>query len=212
MGKILPREFYRQDTRKVAEELLGKLLVRSIDGERLSGMIVETEAYRGFDDTASHAHKGPTERCKVMFGEAGFAYIYITYGLHNMLNVVTEKTWFPSAVLIRAIEPVEGIKMMAKVRKVKSVRDLTSGPGRVTKALMIDRELNGIDLTSGGEVWIEDTNSRIASALGGPAFRGGWSNGYKVLRSPRKGIDYADKSSRERKWRFYVKDNKFVSK
>ena len=202
MAQILQSEFYEQYTCKVAEELLGKLLVRNIGGKRLSGIIVETEAYRGFDDTASHAHKGPTERCKVMFGKAGFAYVYITYGLHNMLNFVTEKKWFPSAVLIRAIEPVEGVKMMRRVRKVQNERDLTSGPGKVTKALMIDRKLNGIDITAGSEVWVEEGDSQMVE----------WLNDYEILRGARVGIDYADKTSKERKWRFYVENNKFVSK
>lgn len=194
--KVLPREFYLQDTRKVAEELLGKLLVRKVNTKRLSGIIVETEAYRGFDDTACHAHKGPTERCKVMFGDPGFAYVYLTYGMYDMLNFVTEGKFFPAAVLIRAIEPVEGIDEMYKRRGVKKDKELTSGPGKLTKALAIDRQLNGVDLTTGGEVWVEKSNG----------------GSLKIGRSPRIGIDYADEAARNWEWRYFVEGNKYVSR
>jgi len=202
--KVLPRKFYLQDTRKVAQELLGKLLVRQINGKRFSGIIVETEAYRGFDDTACHAHKGPTERCKVMFGAPGFAYVYITYGMHDMLNLVTEDKFFPAAVLIRAIEPVEGVGKMFERRGVEKKEDLTSGPGKLTRALSIDRELNGIDLTVGKDIWVERLDGQMA----------GWLNGQssKIGKSPRIGIDYADETARNWKWRFFVKGNKFVSR
>ena len=114
--QVLSRQFYNRDTQKVAQDLLGKLLVRKFHGIRISGIIVETEAYHGFDDTACHAHKGLTERCKVMYGEAGHAYVYFTYGLFNMLNLVTMGKGFPGAVLIRAVQPVEGINFMFKKR------------------------------------------------------------------------------------------------
>lgn len=202
--KVLPRKFYLQDTREVAQQLLGKLLVRQVDSRRLSGIIVETEAYRGFDDTACHAHKGPTERCKVMFGEGGFAYVYFTYGMHNMLNFVTEEKFFPSAVLIRAIAPVEGIDEMFKRRGVKQERDLTSGPGKLTKALVIDRKLNGVDLTAGKSIWVEEVNDSIVPWLNNQDF--------KIGRGSRIGIAYADEAARNWKWRFFVKGNRFVSR
>jgi DNA-3-methyladenine glycosylase len=202
MGKILSYSFYKQDTRKVAEELLGKLLVRRIGKNRLSGVIVETEAYSGFSDTASHAHKGPTERCKVMYGEGGFAYIYFTYGMYNMFNVVTERRWFPSAVLVRAIEPIEGKEEMFKYRKVKREVELTNGPGKLTQALHIDRSLNGEDLVKGGNIFIEIPNKKITAS----------TRNFKIGKSKRVGIDYADQSSKSRKWRFFIKDNKFISK
>jgi DNA-3-methyladenine glycosylase len=202
--KVLPRSFYLQDTRKVAQELLGKLLVRKVNDTRLSGIIVETEAYRGFDDTACHAHKGPTERCKVMFGEGGFAYVYFTYGMYNMLNLVTEKKFFPAAVLIRAIDPVEGIDVMFERRGVKKDMDLTSGPGKLTQALSIDRKLNGADLTSGENIWAEEPNGQMVEWLNGRHF--------KVGRSPRIGIDYADETAKNWEWRYFVGGNKFVSR
>ena len=196
LGGILNREFYLQDTRKVARNLLGKLLVREYRGKTFSGVIVETEAYRGFDDTASHAHKGPTERCKVMFGDAGFAYVYLTYGIHNMFNIVTEEKYFPSAVLIRAIEPLNGIN------SEKSGKISTNGPGKLTKELKIDRSLNGIDLTVGREIWIEEVGEKDCS----------WINRFEVCETQRIGIDYAQKKDIEKNWRYYINDNLFVSR
>lgn len=213
--RILQRNFYLQDTRKVARELLGKLLVRQISGKRFSGVIVETEAYRGFDDTACHAHKGPTERCKVMFGEAGFAYVYLTYGIHFMLNFVTENKLFPAAVLIRAIEPVEGVEKMLERRDLprrnrnpshskgdikRRLENLTNGPGKLTKALNIKKSLNGIDLTKKSRVWVESDYVNASS------------DKIKIRKRRRIGIDYADETSRNQKWRFFIKGNQFVSR
>ena len=210
MNKILPRSFYLQDTRDVAQQLLGKLLVRKVGKKRLSGIIVETEAYRGFDDTASHAHKGPTERCKVMFGEGGFAYVYITYGMYNMLNFVTEEKFFPSAVLIRAIEPFEGVEEMFKLRNVEKGVELTSGPGKLTSALNIDRELNGVELTSGKEIWVEEIDGRMVYPE--RSRRVSWLHGFIVKKTPRIGIDYADETARNWEWRFLVEGNRYVSR
>jgi DNA-3-methyladenine glycosylase len=196
--KVLPRKFYMRDTRKVARDLLGKLLVREISGTRISGVIVETEAYRGFRDTASHAHKGPTERCKVMFGRAGFAYVYLTYGIHNMFNLVTERVFYPAAVLVRAIQPIENISVMALARDTDNTENLTSGPGKLTKALHIDRTLNGIDVTKGEKVWVEEY--------------GGDSKNRQVGISTRVGIDYADDWAKQKKWRYYIVGSGFLSK
>ena len=200
---ILPREFYLQKTCQVAQSLLGKLLVRKCGNRRVSGVIVETEAYRGFDDTASHAHKGPTKRCRVMYGEAGHAYVYLTYGIHYMFNFVTEEKWFPAAVLIRAVEPVEGVESMFNNRNVKRVEDLTSGPGKAGKAFGITKALNGVDLTEGKKVWVEELGSRFSAE---------WQNDFAIEKTPRVGIDYADKQARNRKWRFLVQSNRFVSR
>ncbi len=202
-NSILDKNFYRRDTRKVAQDLLGKLLVREIDGNRISGLIVETEAYRGFNDTASHGHKGVTKRCEVMFGEPGFAYVYLTYGIHHMFNVVTERKDFPSAVLIRAVEPLEGIEKMFRNRSIrkKDVVNLTSGPGKLTEAISVDRELNGLDLTEKSKVWIEECETS----------RKEWLSSFSVKKGPRIGIDYADEEARGWNWRFFVKGNKFVS-
>lgn len=198
---VLKRDFYLRKTNVVAKELLGKLLVRQIGGERLAGIIVETEAYQGFDDTASHAHKGPTDRCRVMFGKAGFAYVYLTYGIHHMFNIVTEKEGYPSAILIRACQPVEGIENMLEERGVEGIEQIASGPGKLTKALRIDKGLNGADIAERKEIWVEDpleTNSyRLES--------------FKVSATPRIGIGYADEESRKKKWRFLIKDNPHVS-
>jgi len=185
------------DTRQVAKGLIGKLLVREYDGRRLSGIIVEVEAYRGFDDTASHAHKGLTERCKVMFGDAGHVYVYLTYGVHFMLNLVTEKKYFPSAVLVRAIEPKEGVEDMFKNRNVEVKYDLTNGPGKLTKALNIKKNLNGKSITSRKSLWVEKIDI---------------SKDFIIESAPRIGIDYAEERSRNQKWRFFIKGNKYVSK
>lgn len=200
-NRILSNKFFSHDTREVARNLLGKLLVRSTNSKRLSGIIVETEAYRGFDDTACHAHKGPTERCKVMFGDPGRAYVYLTYGIYNMLNFVTESKFFPSAVLIRAIEPVEGIKEMLKNRGIKRVEELTSGPGKLTKALDIDRSLNDADITKGADLWAEEPENQTIA----------WLQDFKIEESPRVGIDYADEQARNWKWRYFVSGNPYVS-
>jgi DNA-3-methyladenine glycosylase len=128
----LGREFYARDTLTVARELLGQRLVRVMeDGQRLAGIIVETEAYIGEEDQACHASHGRTPRNAVMYGPAGFAYIYFIYGMYYCLNVVTEQEGFPAAVLIRAIEPTEGIPRMQAYRQGRPLHELTNGPGKL---------------------------------------------------------------------------------
>ncbi len=150
-GSILGIDFYERDTAVVAEELLGKLLVKRYTGNRsgivISGIITETEAYYGSDDPASHAYRGMTQRTKIMFGRPGIAYIYFCYGVHHMLNAVTEKTGIPGAVLIRAARPVSGKETMIANRCVSNEAVLTNGPGKLTKAFGIDLNDNGKDLT-----------------------------------------------------------------
>ena len=175
----------------MAKALLGCVLVRIVDGERLSGRIVETEAYRGSRDPASHAFRGPTGRNKVMFGEAGHSYVYFTYGNHWMLNFTTEKEGIPGAVLIRAIEPIEGIETMKQRRGLSSVFDLASGPGKLTKAFAIDKGLNGEDLVLSHRLFVE----------------AGKKTG-RMGTSSRVGIS----EGAEQQWRFFVKGSKFVSK
>lgn len=149
---ILPRYFYNRPTLTVARELLGARLVRVLDGVKLVGLISETEAYFGFDDLASHAKAGRTIRTDPMFGEPGHAYVYFTYGNHWMLNAVTEKEGFPAAVLIRAIQPIEGVDVMLERRQGRD----TFGPGKLTQALGITKSENYADLTeSGSGLWIE---------------------------------------------------------
>jgi DNA-3-methyladenine glycosylase len=143
---VLPRGFFERPTTLVARELLGKVLVHG----RVAGMIVETEAYLGLDDQASHASRGPTNRNRVMFGPPGHAYVYFIYGMYECVNAVTEPDGTPGAVLIRAVEPLCGIETMRRRREMAHrIEDLASGPGKLTIALGITRRLNRADLTAG---------------------------------------------------------------
>jgi DNA-3-methyladenine glycosylase len=187
----LPRAFYARDTVSVAKELLGKLLVRVIDEKIvLSGMIVETEAYTS-DDPASHAFKGISKRNMVMFGDVGYAYVYFIYGNHYCFNAVAkDPSMSAGAVLVRALQPIDGIDFMQKVRGDDRI---TSGPGRLTRALFIGKEHNGIDLTVKGPLYI--------------AYYANIDKEY-IVATKRIGITKA----RDKPWRFIVKDNKYVSK
>ena len=143
----LKRNFFNRDTSMVARELLGKVLVRKSQGIYTSGIIMETEAYYGIGDPASHAFRGVTPRSRLMFGTAGIAYVYLCYGVYWLLNVVTEEEGTPGAVLIRGLKPLIGIKEMKRRRKTAEVKNLASGPGKLTIALDIDGRDNGSDLT-----------------------------------------------------------------
>jgi DNA-3-methyladenine glycosylase len=190
----LPRSFYDRSSLVVGREIIGKKLVRTLpDGTELSGIIVEAEAYGGNRDPASHAFRGETPRNSVMFGEAGHAYVYFTYGAHYCLNFVTSpKIGKASAVLIRAVEPVSGIQAMASRRKTTVLTQLASGPGKLTQALEIDKLLNGIDVTL--------PHSPIRVESGVPEV--------KVAASRRIGINVAV----QRKWRFYCSNSQYVSR
>ena len=172
---ILPRTYFNRPTLTVARSLIGKYLVRAIDGRTLAGRIVEVEAYVGPEDKACHASKGRTQRTDVMFGPGGVAYIYLIYGMYHCLNVVTEREEFPSAVLIRAIE-IDG--------------ELIDGPGRVCRALQIDRRLNRADLTSGESIWFEDRGISFEKA--------------DVEAHTRVGVDYAGEWA-QKPWRFRLR-------
>ena len=153
--KILPRSFYDRDTVDVAQDLLGNLLVRKIGQKIISGMIIETEAYRYKDDEASHSFAGVTERNKAMFGETGRAYVYFTYGMHYCMNVVAKNNDFEAgAVLFRALEPREGIDFMIKQRKTKLISNLTNGPAKLTQALQITKKQYGEDLTKPSSLFV----------------------------------------------------------
>jgi len=193
----LPRSFHARDTLEVARGLLGTLLVRDPRGRRRGGVIVEVEAYVGEADTACHASRGRTPRNAVMYGPPGHAYVYFTYGMHWMLNVVTEAEGRPGAVLIRAIEPVEGIERIRAARPGRKEREWTSGPARLCVALEIDGRLNGTDLVEGGDLVIEP----------GREVPDG-----DVRRGPRIGIDYASPRDRRAPWRFWVEGNPHVSR
>ena len=144
---LLDTAFYSRDTQVVAEDLIGKLLVKKTGNLVLAGIIVETEAYYGENDPASHAFRGKTSRAEIMFGRAGIAYVYFCYGMYCLLNTVTEPEGFPGAVLIRSVKPVAGIEYMCKNRKTDDLSNLTSGPGKLTIALGIEMKDNGTDLT-----------------------------------------------------------------
>jgi DNA-3-methyladenine glycosylase len=190
----LPRSFYEQSTIDVAKQLLGKYLVRNHPQGDTIGRIVETEAYIGPQDLACHASKGRTARTEVMFGPAGHAYVYFIYGFYNMLNLVTEARDYPAAVLIRAVEPVEGIDLMQRRRRNGALRNLASGPGKLCQAFGIDRSLNGADLC-GSMLFVQDSGETVP----------------KFLATPRIGVDYAGKW-KDKPYRFLVRGNQFVSK
>ena len=143
----LKRSFFQRDTAMVARELLGRILVRESQGIYTSGAIIETEAYYGMEDPASHASRGITPRSRLMFGAAGIAYIYLCYGVYWLLNVVTEEEGTPGAVLIRGLKPLKGIEYMKKRRKTGEAEKLADGPGKLTISLDIDGSYNGSDMT-----------------------------------------------------------------
>jgi DNA-3-methyladenine glycosylase len=182
-GRKLPRRFYDRDTQVVAQELLGKHLVHVVDGVERVGRIVETEAYLGPHDLAAHSAKGLTNRTKVMFGPPGHAYVYLVYGMHWCVNVVTQEEGHASAVLLRAVEPVTNLE------------GRTQGPALLCKAMGIDRRLNGHDLLS-DDFYVTEPRDREP---------------FKIVKRPRIGVDYAAHWAR-RLLRFYIKGNPFVSK
>jgi len=194
----LPRHYYRRpEVVEIAQDLLGKVLFTNVEGVVTGGFIVETEAY-SWRERGCHAFdKRQTARNAVMFGDAGVAYVYLCYGIHYLFNVVTNVPSEPEAVLIRAIEPFEGIHLMQARRGLQSVtHHLTSGPGKLTKALGIDRSFNGKLLTN-DEVWIEDIGREIVQS--------------QIQASPRIGIDYAGEDALL-PWRFTIKGNPWVSR
>jgi DNA-3-methyladenine glycosylase len=189
----LPRGFYTRETLTVAEELLGKKLVRYTNNTRLVGKIVEVEAYRGSDDPGSHAYRGMTPRNRLMFRKGGFAYVYFTYGMHYCFNVVTERQNAPGAVLVRALEPLNGIETMRKNRGNKNLLNLTNGPAKLTEAMSITKKQNGLDLARSKELFICEPNVK---------------ENFEIVTTKRIGI----KVGVDKLWRFCIKDNKFVSR
>jgi DNA-3-methyladenine glycosylase len=195
----LPRAFYtRRDVVAVARALLGqRLVVRARDGSRVAGLIVETEAYRGPEDRASHAFGGRrTRRTEIMYRVGGTAYVYFVYGMHHQFNVVTNLEDVPHAVLVRAIEPVEGMERMRRRRGGRPHHELASGPGRLCAALGIDLRLDGADLL-GDRVWLEPGPRPVRS--------------HEIARGPRIGIDYAGEWA-TRPWRFWLAGSEHVSR
>ena len=188
--QTVPREFYTAPTIEVAKKLLGKVLVHRIEKGVISGRIVETEAYT-CDDPACHASRGMTKRNAAMFGEAGHAYVYFTYGMYFCFNVVTGHEGVGEAVLIRAAEPLEGIELMKVDRGTDDVINLASGPGKLCQAFAINRDQNGLDLTNSELMIVDD----------------GWKPA-EIITSTRIGIRLAA----DRPWRFYVSGNPYVSR
>ena len=153
----LRRDFYDRPALEVARDLLGKTLVRIESGDAISGSIVETEAYRGEEDLGCHCRAGRTPRTAVMYGPPGFVYVYFTYGMHWMLNFVVEQEGYPAAILIRAIEPLTGLEIIAARRGEQPQQLWTNGPGKLCQALNIDKRFNGADLCSGeARLYVED--------------------------------------------------------
>lgn len=176
MSTILARAFFTRPTLTVARSLVGKYLVRENGKEEIAGKIIEVEAYVGCEDKACHASKGRTARTEVLFGPPGISYVYLIYGMYHMLNVVTERTEFPAAVLIRAIE-VDG--------------ELIDGPGKLCRELGIDRSLHRLDMTQGQSLWFEDRGARVSRK--------------QVGTFPRIGVDYAAEWAKK-PWRFRLVD------
>jgi DNA-3-methyladenine glycosylase len=196
----LERDFYaRADTLRVARELLGKrLVVPGAAGARVSARVVEVEAYLGVGDRAAHSYGGRrTRRTETMYAAGGAAYVFFVYGMHHQFNVVTGPEGQPHAVLVRAVEPEEGIGLMLERRPVSKERELTSGPGKLCRALGIDLTFDGEDLTTSGRVWLEET---------GQTYRPG-----EVATGPRIGVAYAAEDALK-PWRFWVKGNEYVSR
>jgi DNA-3-methyladenine glycosylase len=197
-AKKLGREFYLRDALTVARDLLGKrLVVPSEGGERVAGVVVETEAYAGPEDKASHARGGRrTARTETMYARGGRAYVYFIYGMYFQFNVVANVEDIPHAVLVRAVEPEEGVERMRARRPVKNDLSLTSGPGKLCAAFGIDRTFDGEDLL-GRRVWLEETGREVSAR--------------EVATGPRVGIDYAEEF-RDKPWRFWIRDNPYVSR
>jgi len=199
----LTREFYARETLQVAKDLLGKILVHEVDGVKLKGKIVETEAYIGSIDKACHAYGGKkTPRLETLYGIPGIAYVYFIYGMYHCFNVITKEEGYPEGVLIRAIEPIEGLCEMSKLRFNKEydeltkaqIKNLTTGPSKLCIAMNINKENNNQDLCK-GELYIETAVEEEK---------------IEIIEAKRIGIDYAEEA-KDFLWRFYVKNDVWVS-
>jgi DNA-3-methyladenine glycosylase len=200
--KRIDRKFYNRDSLIVARELLGKVLVHEINGQRISAKIVESEAYMGIADKAAHSYGGKrTPRVKVMYGGPGFSYVFIVYGMYYCFNIVTREEGNPQAVLIRAVEPIGGHDLIAQNRFKKTynqltqsqIKSLTNGPGKLCSALLIDKSLNG-EVLCGDRLYVEE----------------GDNEEFNIISSKRVGVNYAEEV-KDYLWRFYIEDNKYVS-
>ena len=201
---IIDKEFYNRSAIDVANDLLGKVLVREVDGRILKGKIVETESYIGAIDKACHAYNGRrTKRTEILYSDCGVAYVYFIYGLYHCFNVVTNEKDVAEAVLIRAIEPLNEFDYISQVRYKKQfkelsktqIKNLTNGPSKLCLAYLIDKDLNGDKLYEQGKIYLEESEE----------------NDFEIVKTKRIGIDYAEEA-KDFLWRFYIKDNDFVSK
>ncbi|SFC07057.1 DNA-3-methyladenine glycosylase [Marinospirillum celere] len=193
---VLERAFYARPTLEVAEDLLGCLLVRELpDGQQLAARIVDLEAYIGEEDSACHASKGRTPRTQVMYGPPGHAYVYLIYGLHHLLNLVTEEAGRPCGVMLRAVQPLHNEEAMRALRQVKG-RNLCNGPGKLTAALAVNKDYNQWDMTLGEQLWVAPRSEPLQET---------------IQRGPRIGIDYAEPEDREAPWRFWLAENPWRS-
>lgn len=190
----LSRHFFAQDTVTVARELLGKKLIRLEDDRCIVGTITETEAYRGEEDLACHARAGQTSRTEVMYGPPGHAYIYFNYGIHWLLNFVTEKEGYPAAVLIRAMVPMKGLDIIARRRKGRPPSEWTDGPAKICQALNLDKKFNGIDLCAPQAILFVEEGKPLPDAI--------------VTASRRVGLNNVPEPWRSIPWRFKVKQKK----
>ncbi|WP_296618704.1 DNA-3-methyladenine glycosylase [Marivirga sp.] len=195
--KRLGRAFFQNpDVVEVAKNLLGKIICSNIEGNYCEAMITETEAYAGQNDKACHAHMGKyTNRTATMYEKGGTAYVYLCYGIHHLFNIVSNIEGNADAVLIRAIEPINGTDIMLNRRNAKDLKPIVfSGPGKLTKALGIDKSFNALDLVNNDTLYIVDNNFNVKD----------------IEKSTRIGIDYAEEDALL-PWRFYISGNKFVS-
>ena len=197
MSKLTMEFYQREDVLLISRELLGKVLCTNFHGKLTSGIIVETEAYAGVTDKASHAYGGrKTKRTETMYAKGGSAYIYLCYGIHHLFNIVTNKENIPHAVLIRAIEPQDGFKVMLERRNKKEMdHTLTAGPGSLTQALGITIKDSGIFLMD-NLIWLEDQNINYTNQ--------------DILATPRVGVQYAGKDA-QNPWRFQIENSPWVS-
>ena len=210
---ILPASFYSRPTLKVLEDLIGKVLVRKSEEGLTSGIIVEAEAYTGEDDPASYAFSGRTKRSEIMYGPPGRAFVHFTYGMHHMLNLVTEREEFPAAILIRALEPREGISLMKKRRRTEELINLCSGPAKICQAFGIDRSHNGVSLfSSRSPILIKDGERRQKGEIRKERER---KEEGEIREKGRDELIWKSRigiqEGKERLWRAYLKGSPFIS-
>ncbi len=202
MSLRLSRTFFERDTLAVARDLLGCTLVHQVDGCRIAGRVVEVEAYAGPDDAACHGYRGKTERNAPLFGPVGYSYVYLIYGMYWLVNVIAKPrdagNNYPAAVLFRALEPVEGLDQMAARRSGRPEREWASGPGRLTMALGIDQTQNHIDLTADSSQLFLERGESIPDD--------------QVNTGPRIGLNSVPEPWHSIPWRFWLKDNPYVSR